>query len=210
MKKSDMNLLRHILVCLLFFLPGHQLLAVETAQSVMDKVISTLQQSKSLTADYSAEIDGHTQKGVLTVCGDRFTLVSPSVACWFDGVTQWTYASSVGEVNITEPTPEEIGQVNPFAIIRNFKSGFSATILSSDPRQITLKLNAKNSKSEIRSVELTVVRTTSLPSKAILTLSTGQKIRISVSDIKSGQMMPVSAFRFDPAKLPGVPVVDLR
>lgn len=198
----------YISLFLLISLPG--MAAGETAVSVMDKVVATLHKSKSLTADYSAEVDGHLQKGELCVCGDRFRIISPSFACWFDGSAQWTYSSSVGEVNVTEPTPEEISQINPFAIVRHFKSGYTASIVSSDAKSVVLSLKAKGSQGDIRNVLLTVSRASYLPTKAVISLSTGQKISITVTGFKSGPLLPASAFRYDPNKLPGVSVVDLR
>ena len=51
--------------------------------------------------------------------GDMFTISSPGLRSWYDGKTQWTYSSQIGEVNIITPTPEEVSQINPWPSSRH-------------------------------------------------------------------------------------------
>lgn len=202
--------LRHILLTLLLVGFAGSASAQETASSFMNRVVNKLQQSKSLTAKYTAVADGHAQSGLLTVCGDRFKLVSPSVSCWFDGTTQWTYSTAVGEINITTPTPEELQQVNPFAIIQAFRRSYTATVASQSDSDVTLDLKAKEAKSDLRSALLTVDERTLMPKKVEISLANGQQMSITISDIKPGPVMGVESFKFNGKQYPGIRVVDLR
>lgn len=196
-----------LILALCCLLPLH---AAESATAVLDKAAAKIRASKSLSASYTITADGQSQSGTLTISGDRFTIVSPQISSWYDGRTQWTYSSHVGEVNITEPTPEELQQVNPFAIINSFKTLYRASMLKAAPGEKKIRLTATRPGSDIHSVELTLNATTLYPSRIVLTLSNRRSVSISVSAIKAGETLPLSHFRYDAAKHPGIPVVDLR
>lgn len=196
-----------LILALCCLLPLH---AAESATAVLDKAAAKIRASKSLSASYTITADGQSQSGTLTISGDRFTIVSPQISSWYDGRTQWTYSSHVGEVNITEPTPEELQQVNPFAIINSFKTLYRASMLKAAPGEKKILLTATRPDSDIHSVELTLNATTLYPSRIVLTLSNRRSVSISVSAVKAGEALPLSHFRYDATKHPGIPVVDLR
>lgn len=182
----------------------------ETATSILDRASAKIRSDKSIAATYTISADGHLQSGTLTIAGDRFILTSPQISSWYDGKTQWTYSTQTGEVNITEPTPEELQQVNPFAIINSFRKLYKASLLKSPATEKKIKLTASNPKSDIKSVVLTLNASTLYPTAIELTMSNRRTVTIHVTSTKSGGALPVSDFRFNSKKYPGVPVVDLR
>lgn len=196
-----------LLLALCCLLPLH---AAESATAVLDKAAAKIRSAKSLSASYTISADGHSQSGTLTIAGDRFTIDSPQISSWYDGRTQWTYSANAGEVNITEPTPEELQQVNPFAIINSFKTNYRASMLKAPAGEKKIRLTSTNSRSDIHSVELTLSASTLYPTRIVLTMGNRRSVSISINSVKAGAALPVSHFRYDPAKHPGIPVVDLR
>lgn len=196
-----------LLLALCCLLPLH---AAESATTVLDKAAAKIRSAKSLSASYTISADGHSQSGTLTIAGDRFTIDSPQISSWYDGRTQWTYSTNAGEVNITEPTPEELQQVNPFAIINSFKTNYRASMLKAPAGEKKIRLTSTNSGSDIHSVELTLNASTLYPTRIVLTMGNRRSVSISINSVKAGAALPVSHFRYDPAKHPGLPVVDLR
>lgn len=196
-----------LLLALCCLLPLH---AAESATTVLDKAAAKIRSAKSLSASYTISADGHSQSGTLTIAGDRFTIDSPQISSWYDGRTQWTYSANAGEVNITEPTPEELQQVNPFAIINSFKTNYRASMLKAPAGEKKIRLTSTNSGSDIHSVELTLSASTLYPTRIVLTMGNRRSVSISINSVKAGAALPVSYFRYDPAKHPGIPVVDLR
>ncbi len=184
--------------------------AAESATSILQQAAAKVTKAKSLVADYTISADGHSQNGILTISGERFTLSSPQMVSWYDGKTQWTYSSHIGEVNITEPTPEELQQVNPFAIIRTFSKNYKATLEKSAAGTKQLRLTAISAKSDIKTVVLTLDATTLYPTKIQLVMANRQQVNIKINKLTEGPTLPMSHFRFDPKKYPDVPVVDLR
>lgn len=196
-----------LLLALCCLLPLH---AAESATAILDKAAAKVRSAKSLSASYTITADGHSQSGTLTIAGDRFTIASPQISSWYDGRTQWTYSTHVGEVNITEPTPEELQQVNPFAIINSFKTDYRASMLKAPAGEKKIRLTSTRSGSDIHSVELTLSAATLYPTRIVLTMGNRRSVSIAISSVKAGAALPISFFRYDAAKHPGISVVDLR
>ena len=57
--------------------------------------------------------------------GNRFYLNSGGIQSWFDGTTQWSYLESSEEVNVSNPTPDELQTINPYALLSIYKSGYN-------------------------------------------------------------------------------------
>lgn len=117
-----------------------------------------------------------------------------------------------GEVNITEPTAEELQMVNPYAIISGFRSTFtSRQVKSATAGNHEVDLFPKESGSDIKSVRLTISRRTYLPVKIVFSLSDGTAVIIVLSHTKGGANYPASTFMFEKNLVPaGTPVIDLR
>lgn len=47
---------------------------------------------------------------------------------WFDGRTQWSYLASSDEVNVSEPTPEELQGINPYAWLSLYKKDYKLKV----------------------------------------------------------------------------------
>ena len=184
--------------------------AAESATSLLERVADKIKGSKSTSASYTISADGHKQNGTIIIAGDRFRLSSPEINSWYDGKTQWTYSTHVGEINMSEPTPDELQQVNPFAIVNSFKNQYTASTLKSNSGEKKIRLTAVNNRNDIRNVVLTINSATLYPSKIELTMSNHKIVEIRLTNIRPGNTLPLSTFRFDASKYPGIPVVDLR
>lgn len=182
----------------------------QSASDILSQCANKIRGAKSLVASYTISADGQSQSGIMTISGDRFTISSPQMVSWFDGKTQWTYTSHTGEVNITEPTAEELQQINPFAIIRSFSSSYKSQLLKSATGVKKIRLTALSPKSDIKGIVLSISDKTLFPTHIDLTLSNNQSVSIVITRVEVGGSLPVSHFRFDAKKYPGVSVVDLR
>lgn len=178
---------------------------------MLSRCASKLSEAPCLYVTYSVKADGHSSEGQLVVQGEKFTVNSPGLRSWYDGKTQWTYSSQMGEVNIITPTPEEVRQINPIAIIKAFRSDYKVTPLTAaTPGHTSLRLTAKNSASDIIAAEITIDDKTLYPTRVVLTMSNNQKVTIAIQAIRAGKRIPDSNFRFDKKLFPGINVVDLR
>lgn len=185
--------------------------AAESADAFLGRVADNLRKARSVTASFAMTAGSEKVSGTLTLAGTRFHISTPQLSTWYDGKTQWAYSPQAAEVNITEPTPDELAQVNPFAIISAFRRGYKASWgTGSAASQKTVVLKALQKKAEISSATVTFNAKTLMPVRIVLTMAGGRVTVISVTSARTGAALPLSAFTFDARKHPGVEVVDLR
>ena len=183
--------------------------ASESADADMAKAADRFKKSASITADYTASANGDVISGKIVIAGEKFALTSASLSTWFDGTTQWTLDSRTNEVNVTEPTEEELQQVNPFAIISSFRKSFKPMLLKAPKGQYKVDLKPLDKKADIRHAVVTFNSSTYLPVEIQMTTPNGQLL-IKVKNASTGGNQPVTVFRFNKSKYPKVKVVDLR
>lgn len=153
--------------------------------------------------------DGSAQGSIL-LSGNRFKLDTDEFTTWFDGRTQWAYSRRTGEVNISEPTFEELAQINPFAVIGSLKEGYNARRVNAPKGSDRLELTPKRKGGDYAKVTLTLNAATHFPSAIEIVTTDGTKINIAVTSVKAGKMPDASAFRFNKSLYPRAEIVDLR
>lgn len=200
------RILASILPLLLCALLGSAAQPAGTLQKCADKIKS----APSLYITYTVTADGHTADGHLVLQDDMFTISTPQMRSWYDGKTQWTYATRIGEVNIITPTPEEVRQINPMAIIKTFSTTYTSQPLKAPAGKTAIRLKAKDPKADITSADVTIDDKTLYPTRITLAMSNNQKVTLDIRSVNTGSRLPVENFRFDKSRFPGVNVVDLR
>lgn len=179
-------------------------------QDILNKSAAKIRSSQSLTVGYTLTADGRKTDGAIIVSGNKFHLATPELMSWYDGKTQWTYSSQIGEVNITEPTSQEIQQVNPFSLVGNLSKEFKISSLKAPAGSKAVLLTPIKKRTDLRSAEVTVSDATLYPTRIILNLANGQRVTVNVTKVKAGGALPITEFRFNPKKHPELSVVDLR
>ncbi len=177
------------------------------AKEVLDRTVHALEQAGGIRATFSG-----TSEGTLLVDGQRFYLSGNGVQSWFDGKTQWTYLEKSKEVNISCPTPEELQEINPYALLSLYKSGYNYQYTGAKSRngkqgyEVVL---TPEKKQDITSVTL-FVSTAYRPLYIKVEREGMAAAEIQVTSYQDQLRPNDAAFRFDKAKFPGVEVIDLR
>lgn len=107
----------YLLVLILFLSVSLSAQKDKQAREILDKTANALQQAGGIRATF-----GGTGNGTLLLKGNRFYLNSGGIQSWFDGKTQWSYLESSEEVNVSNPTPEELQTINPYALLSIYKT----------------------------------------------------------------------------------------
>lgn len=118
-----------ILLCcsVLFLLLSMEPLHAQNGTQALDKVVGKFQQSNGISATFTLTVFNalnepvEKQNGTIKLSGNKFYWNTTSMTVWYDGLQQWTYVKATEEVNLTEPTTEEIATVNPYILINNYK-----------------------------------------------------------------------------------------
>lgn len=203
------NTLRHIFAILALFLT-FTISRATTAEEILSKAADKYRNSPSLTADFIVKANGSSSNGTIIIAKDRFHLSTPQLETWYDGQTQWTYVPDTGEVNITEPTTEELQQVNPFSIVSSFRESYNSKMLKSTKGTHRLQLIPRSKDLYIRKAILTLDAGTSFPKEITITLDNNRSVNIIVSNVKAGGKVAGSRFTFDKKKYPDAEIIDLR
>lgn len=113
-------------------------------------------------------------------------------------------------MTVTEPTADEVGEINPFAVINNFRNAYQAKSLDAPGGFLKVELTAKDPKAEITTAVVTFNEKSLLPSQISLTTRDKKHISIILSSVTTGKKYNIKAFQFHAPNYPGVQVVDLR
>jgi outer membrane lipoprotein-sorting protein len=199
----------YILLSLVVFFSASDIYAIN-ANEVLTNASEKYQKDGSISAQFTLSGVGNSTDGTITISGDKFHLSTPLLSIWYNGRTQWTYSAETNEVNITEPTVEELQQVNPFAIINSFRMQFNATLLKSANSMYRIQLTPlKSVNTSISKAIVTLNASTLYPNEIALTID-NNIITIKTKDIKAIKNVPHKTFVFDEKKYPNAEIVDLR
>lgn len=195
-------------------------LKAQNAGTILDKATSAYESSNGMTAAFTlhsrSEIQGMSDsfEGTINMKGDKFTLETPDMKTWFDGKTQWAYVDRNDEVNVTEPTGDELQLTNPALLLRSSKNDYTSVYKgeSTAPNgkaAYDLVLTPKK-KSDITRVELQIEKLSGLPASITMVTKNGITSTVRISRLKTGVNQPDSFFVFKEADYPDAEIVDLR
>lgn len=189
------------------------------ARDVLDKTSAAFTQAGGIKAVFTIQNtnknggNAGSGKGVILLKGERFFLNTEGTLTWFDGKTQWSYLTSSDEVNVSNPTPEELQSINPYALLDMYRKGYGYKyngIKTKGGKQgYEIVLTPLNKKQDIRSIALFVSKNYQ-PLSIVIEQKDKTKSEITVSSYQTNLSFPDSTFRFDPTKYPEAEVIDLR
>ena len=177
------------------------------AREILDKTTNALQQAGGIRATF-----GGTGNGTLLLKGNQFYLNSGGIQSWFDGKTQWSYLESSEEVNVSNPTPEELQTINPYALLSIYKNGYNykyAGTKSRNGKQGFEVILTPENKQDITSITLFVSQTYQ-PLYIKVEQNNKSANEIIVTSYQTNQPLDNATFKFDKKKFPNAEVIDLR
>ncbi len=129
MKKTIKSVFTLFLLCFTFVLPCMGQL---NAREVLDKTTTQFKKSNGIEAhfvltNYKQGFKQGTSDGLIRLKGEKLYLETQGILTWFDGKTQWTYLNENEEVNICNPTEEELQNINPMLLTSLYKKGYECS-----------------------------------------------------------------------------------
>ncbi len=185
--------------------------AAETADGMLKKAAGAINGSTGLTASFTLDYGSQKVTGTMKASGKKFALQTSSTSTWYDGKNMWTYNAKNAETTLMTPTPQEVAEANPLSIVNSYSANFTAAFAKTQPKgSKTIVLTPKSKQSGYRSVHVTIPDGSVFPSKLVVIPSSGQKVTVSISQVKTGQKLPEATFVYPKAKYPKAEIVDLR
>lgn len=211
MKSNIFNIARRIWIAGVFMILGAGGMTAQTADQLLMKAADAINSAKGVSASFTMEAGGEKLSGTLKASGSKFCLLTASSCSWYDGKTMWTYNPRTRETTVTTPTASELAEANPLYLVRSYSGNFTASYAKSQTKgSRTVVLTPKSKKSGYRSVHLLIPDKSSFPSAVMVNPLSGQKISVTISQVRTSQAIAASQFVYPKSKYPGVEIVDLR
>lgn len=198
---------------LILLLLGNLVAWGQTPKELLDEVVKKAFAEGCVSIDFSVYMDEQSSQGHITVQGRQFVLETPGMKTWFDGKTQWTLVEENEEVNVSEPTEEELQSLNPYAWMSLYQQGYELKFGETgvpDVRKVIMTTTIP--REEMQSIVLLIHQKELYPVR--LSMASRGGLDVVVIDINryevKRQPLPAAAFVFDKSKYPGVEVIDLR
>lgn len=177
------------------------------AKKVLDKAVAKLNIKGGTTASFSIKGSKFgTQKGNISIKGNKFHASTASAIVWYNGKTQWTYVKKNEEVNVSTPSAAQQSSMNPYTFVNLYKKGYSMQLnKTASGNQVHLK--AQNQKASIKEAYILVDGNNNI--KEVKMRQASGWVTISISNIRQ-RTLSDATFTFNAKDYPKAEVIDLR
>ena len=198
--------------CMLLCLALPVLAQQEGARDILRRAADTFLREGGVYVSFSLRSSEGLSSGTLRLKGEKFVLEAGGMTTWFDGHTQWTYLPSSDEVNISEPTDEELQTLNPYAWLYLYDREYDLQSLPAEiSGQYKIEMSARSAGEQVERLVLWLDKSGLHPVKFSLTLAGNvEPTLITVRDYRTRQPYTDAMFVFDPGEYPTAEVIDLR
>ena len=184
--------------------------SAQDAIGILNRVIEVYDNSKGIEASYSMTYDKTTDYGSIDMEGEKFRILSEDLKCWFDGKTQWAYSTMTDEVNVTEPTVDELQMSNPYIALKAFKDNSQNSVVITQDGSYLLSLIPVE-EGDIKLIQLFIDKNKYQITKAVFSMVDNSMYTITVNNYVTGKKFSSKIFKYDSKYVPkGTQIVDLR
>lgn len=213
----------HSIIITLFFLllslASHAQSSTES-KDILDKASQLFEKSEGVNLSFILSSDDpkgslyEPQDGIAFVKGNKFKLELTSSTTWFDGTTQWVLLKDANEVNISNPTPQELVAISPLALLNMYKTDYvlkKPVEKAYNGKTITeIEMTPKNKSQDFKTITIALDNKTNSLVMVRFTTSDGNKNKLVISNYKSNNKYSNDMFLFNKHNHPGVEIIDLR
>ena len=98
------------------------------AKDILDRTADAFRREGGVKIGFSVRAPEGNSNGTICLKGDKFLLETEGMKTWFDGRTQWSYLASSDEINVSEPTPEELQSINPYSWLSLYNQDYKLKV----------------------------------------------------------------------------------
>ncbi len=163
----------------------------------------------SLTFSFNNKNKKKTEKGNLTISGNKYIVSYSDNKVFCDGKTVWVYQKGTNEVNINnvESSENEILNISKFISEANIK--FRPKLIREENGNYIIDLSPKT-KSEFSKVRLKINKQTSRIVSMEVNYKGGNVYSYTISNYKTKIKIKDSSFTFSKKDYPTASIIDLR
>ena len=185
------------------------------ARDILDRAADAFRREGGVKITFSVRAPEGNTNGSIRLKGDKFLLETEGVTTWFDGRTQWSYLASSDEVNVSEPTPEELQSINPYSWLSLYKQDYKLKVAktgnASDDTAYKVVMNATKRSQDMQCIILYIEKGSFRPLKLSMVQRGSKDAAVVVrNSYQTGKNYDDSLFVFDRKAYPTAALVDLR
>ena len=192
------------------------------AKEILEKVTKTTQGYSSIQASFNYVMENKDEgihedyKGNILMKGDQFHLSLPSLGMeiYNNAETVWTYMKDANEVTIAEADDEMNEMMDPSKLFTIYEEGFSYKFIEEKTVDgvavYIIDLFPENEEIEYSKIRIQVEKQRMLIRKAEMMGREGNNYIVQVIDLKTDVPAAAKDFVFDPQKVEGAEIIDLR
>lgn len=176
------------------------------AKEVLDAVAANYAKSSGTEIVF-----GGTMDGTIALKGEKFMLDCGGIKSWFDGKTLWSYVEENAEVNVSNPTDEELQAINPYAMLGMYKHGFNYAYAGNKNRKGTACKELVMTPEKNHEVKKIVIDVNGKMEPVYISIENRNgDVQEFVIRRYTTKQLDDRMFRFDKAKYPDAEIIDLR
>jgi outer membrane lipoprotein carrier protein len=190
------------------------------AKKILDAVSAKFRAYKSPQASFTYTVENaqgkalSTQKGTVTMKGNKYRVTIPGMDIFSDGKTNWNYDKNANEVTIKEVDAAS-GELTPQKLFTNFYDRDFLYKLNGEKKVAgktvhEIELTPTNKNRPFHKVYLLVDKASKTLYSARILEKNGNRYSYTINTFKPTVAANDALFVFNKAKYPGVEVVDLR
>lgn len=189
------------------------------AKDLLDKTSEAIRKSGDIRIGFDIKVLDKLQpagnyKGDIKLKAEKFVLETEDAITWFDGETQWTYMKGSDEVNISNPTQEEIQSINPYALLSIYKNGYNYRMGKTKSFQgkavSEVILESTDKERDLSKLNLYITPLINRLVYLEAELKDGTRNEITITAYEGGVSYSDNEFSFDKTKYPDTEIIDLR
>ena len=187
---------------------------------ILNKVSAEYQKSTSNIVNFQITIKDVQKKTENTVVGkiktkqNKINIVTSYATIIFDGVSQYVYMPQTNEINISNPTKEDLAKLNPTYILNSYKKNYkiNAPVVKTKNgvKAYSIDLFPESLKENYFKINININGVTYQPTSIVTYSKDGSIHTIKILKIEKNATVSVADFQFDAKKYPKAEIIDLR
>ncbi len=193
----------------------------QNAKKLLDEASSKLNAMEAIETDFElgtfqgATPVSQTIIGEMIAKKNKLFMITQEMTTWYDGKTQWSWLEGSDEVNVSEPTEEEMSRINPYSFLNLYKKGFTLSASEADYHgtpayEIRMKPEDKRDFHEIEEIRLTLSKETKMPLCIRIGTEGNRWTRIRIKNLMQTPAVNDAQFKFNAEEYPHLDLIDLR
>lgn len=189
------------------------------AKKLLDKATALFDSKSGLAVEFSLVMenqrDGKRQvvPGKILLRSERFKLSVNGVDTYFDGKTESVYVKKNNEVTISNPSPEDLKDINPLFLMKSYQDGYkmqyAGAVKVKNKELEMIELYPDDLESEYSIITIVMAKESLELQSVRMQGKSGVNLLLDVTKVTKTALSDTE-FVFNPASVKGVEVIDLR